>query len=484
MHILLINSNRFRDPQPVMPIGLCSVASALQKAGHTTHLLDLSFSVRPEQALTDAVNAQMPDLVGVSIRNIDTSVGFNPHFLIDNVKRDVIDPLKKCFSGNIVIGGGAVGINGIELLEYLDVDFAVRGDGESGMLNLVERLTNANKLDDSPGLVWRDSDGKIHDAEPTFDANIVSLEWPRPHRHLNIIPYRMYGSPVPVQTKRGCALKCAYCTYNKIEGTCYRLRDPENIASEIAEIVSETGYNRIEFVDSTFNAPLDHAKAVLRAIVNRKLKLRLSTMGLNPRFIDEEFVGLMKKAGFNEVCLGVESGCDETLKSLGKNFTVADIDAAAKILRKAHLPTMWFVLLGAPNETAQTVKATFKTLSRLMGFADIANIGIGIRIYKGAPIAASTNGGLLKPVSYIPAGIGIKAMKSLASEATITHHNFLMFDEGANILLPFRLFFTFFFPHQPIWRGYIAVRLWEKITCAWLVRLLIFKLMNRRKKSV
>jgi hypothetical protein len=491
MHVLLINSNRFRDPQPVVPIGLCSVASALQAAGHTTHALDLSFSLRPDKEIADTIAKQPPDLVGVGIRNIDTAAGFKPRFLIDAVNRDVIEPLKRCYMGKIVIGGGAVGINGVELLDYLGVDFAVRGDGETAILGLADRLTNAKPFDGSPGLVWRGPDGVAHDAEPTFAAQVDELAWARPHRHLNLTPYRVYGSPIPLQTKRGCALKCTYCTYNRIEGVGYRLRNPEKIAAEIEEIVQTTGYNRIEFVDSTFNAPLDHAKAVLRAVIDRRLKLRLSTMGLNPRFIDDELIGLMKKAGFTEICLGVESGCDITLQSLGKNFTVADIAAAAKIIRRAHIPAMWFLLLGAPGETAQTVKTTFDTISRLMGFADIANIGVGIRVYKDAPVAicmetehpGSTLAGLLKPVSYEPPAIDIATLKLLASEATITHHNFLMFDQGANILLPFRLFFTLFFPRQPIWRGYIAVRLWEKITGAWLVRLMIFRWMKRRRRA-
>ena len=43
---------------------------------------------------------------------------------------------------------------------------------------------------------------------------------------------------IQVQTKRGCALNCAYCTYNCIEGKRWRLRDPEAVAGEIEEIVS------------------------------------------------------------------------------------------------------------------------------------------------------------------------------------------------------------------------------------------------------
>ena len=96
--------------------------------------------------------------------------------------------------------------------------------------------------------------------------------------------YKLYNTPFSIQTKRGCALACTYCTYNRIEGRAYRLRSPAAVADEIEDFVKSTGIRTVEIVDSTFNVPLDHAKAVLAEIISRSLKLRLLTMGLNPRF--------------------------------------------------------------------------------------------------------------------------------------------------------------------------------------------------------
>ena len=48
-----------------------------------------------------------------------------------------------------------------------------------------------------------------------------------------------------------------------------------------------------DYLCARANAPLDHAKACLAALIEKKLDLRVSSMGLNPRYMDEELAGLM-----------------------------------------------------------------------------------------------------------------------------------------------------------------------------------------------
>ena len=75
MRVLLINSNRFKQPWPVIPFGLCCVASAVEEAGHEVKFLDLCFSRNPTRDIGQTVETFDPDVVGVSIRNIDNCAG-------------------------------------------------------------------------------------------------------------------------------------------------------------------------------------------------------------------------------------------------------------------------------------------------------------------------------------------------------------------------------------------------------------------------
>ena len=138
--ILLINSNRFKHPWPVMPFGLVCVAGVLERAGHKVTVLDLCFSQDTAGAIKKAVKEERPSIIGISIRNIDNIAPRNNIFLLDDVKKDVIEPCKKLFRGPIIIGGPAVGINGVEMLKFFDLEYAVRGDGEACIEEFVRRV--------------------------------------------------------------------------------------------------------------------------------------------------------------------------------------------------------------------------------------------------------------------------------------------------------------------------------------------------------
>jgi len=488
MNVLLVNANRYRDPVAVMPLGLCSVASSLVAAGYRVRLLDLAFSVFPARAIRQAVESFRPDLVGLGVRNIDNSGCTKALFLLDETRRTVAEPLRSVFKGPIVLGGAPAGINGPEALEFLGLEYAVQGDGERAMVEIARRLETGLEPRGIPGLVVRREGRVVESNPPDFIPDVDALPRARPQAHLRLLAYRLHGSPFLVQTKRGCPLGCAYCTYNRLEGTRYRLRSPAAIADEVEEFVRQTGMRRVEIVDSTFNVPLDHAKAVLRELVARRLRLRLSTMGLHPLHFDEELAELMKRAGFMEACFGVESVCAETLRTLGKNFTPEHVRAAARTVHATGIPASWFILLGAPGETVATVRETLRSMARIASRWDFVNIGIGIRVYNGAPIADDwkrLHGGeppadnFLHPVAFEPADAPVRRIKAEAALATARNHNFFMFEEGANIPLPFRLLFHALCRRQPIWRAYVAYRLLEKLTGLFVVRALVTWLFYR-----
>ena len=230
MKILLINSNRLKHPWPVIPFGLCSVAAALEQAGHSVHFLDLCFSKHPEADIHRAVEAQQPGVIGISIRNIDNGAGFRSRFMLDRVNRDVVKPCKKYFKGPIVIGGAAAGISGAEMLSYFDLPYAIQGDGERAMVEFVKRVAHQTPLDGIGGLVYH-RQGRIIENNPPWPVHDVNtLPFVSFNRYIDTSLYRRFHSPLQIQTKRGCALHCAYCTYNRIEGSTYRLKDPQKVA--------------------------------------------------------------------------------------------------------------------------------------------------------------------------------------------------------------------------------------------------------------
>ncbi|MCK4505728.1 MAG: cobalamin-dependent protein, partial [Candidatus Aegiribacteria sp.] len=86
MKILLISSNRERHPWPIPPIGACYVASSLEHSGFDVQLLDILFSENPSSAITEKIRRFLPDMVAVSIRNIDNVDQQSPYFYLTDVK--------------------------------------------------------------------------------------------------------------------------------------------------------------------------------------------------------------------------------------------------------------------------------------------------------------------------------------------------------------------------------------------------------------
>ena len=492
MRVLLINSNRFKQPWPVIPFGLCCVASSLEEAGHTVEMLDLCFSYHPAKEIAGAVKEFEPEVVGVSIRNIDNSAGYNTQFLLEDVRQDVIAPLKQVFDGPIVIGGPSVGISAREILEYLDLEYAIRGDGEAAMIEFLRRLERSESLARMGSLVQRQNTTILQDNPPMKVHDLDKLPMARVYRYVDVHRYRKYGSPLQIQTKRGCALSCTYCTYNQIEGRHWRLRDPELVADEIEDMVKHTGIRHVEFTDSTFNIPLDHCKAVLRAIITKKMNLKMRTMGLNPGAVDEDLVELLKQAGFCDVDLGAESGCDRTLAGLGKNFCKSQVLRAGELLRAKGIPVTWYLLVGGPGETTQTLAETFATMDQAAGMWDLVNIGVGVRVYNGSPIAKAlrdqhpsvTQDNFLSPVAYEPEALSLDKVKALTKQAALMRTNYFMYDEDETIPVAVLALGSWlmqtFAPRQPIWRLFIVLRYLQKALGINLLRRVAHKLASRQ----
>jgi hypothetical protein len=178
-----------------------------------------------------------------------------------------------------------------------------------------------------------------------------------------------------------------YCSYPLIEGRHYRLRTPESVVNEISDAVQRLGENvTFEFVDSTFNEPRGHAEAICRELIRRKIRVRLRTMGVNPRNTGKELFGLMKEAGFVQIDVTPDSASLTVIKNLRKGFTLEDIRRTAILIKEYDLPSMWFFLFGGPGENRKTFNETLAFIHDHVNPEDLVYLAAGLRIYPGTPL--------------------------------------------------------------------------------------------------
>jgi len=151
MKILLVSTNRNTLPMPVMPIGACIVADAAERSGHTVHLLDLMFTRDAMAELESAVMGFRPDVVGLSVRNIDNNDMRNTVFFLDDLRK-IVDAIRTGTRAPIFLGGAALGVMPEEILRLADVSGCVAGDGETIFPLLLDRISRGGEIRDVPGV--------------------------------------------------------------------------------------------------------------------------------------------------------------------------------------------------------------------------------------------------------------------------------------------------------------------------------------------
>ena len=105
MRVLFISANTERINILPLPLGLNCVAVATRYAGHDVELVDLMIEENTQPVIKEAIEGFYPDIVGISVRNIDDQEMENPRFLLDEVKGVVTDV--RNLSGVPSIVGGA-----------------------------------------------------------------------------------------------------------------------------------------------------------------------------------------------------------------------------------------------------------------------------------------------------------------------------------------------------------------------------------------
>lgn len=379
MRILLIYTNQEKWPVPVAPIGLTWVAGSLRAHGHEVRALDCMFLFgqrRIERELSRQLQEFQPELVGLSLRNIDNTLLNGTKFYLPQV-RELIEAIRRQSAAEIVAGGAGFSLLAGEALRFLDLRYGIVGEGEVALCRLATCLEEGIDPRGIAGLVYRRGEEVVLNP-PELISDIDQLPFPA----ADLVEYRRYVRQegfVGIQSKRGCSFRCIYCEHPQIDGACYRLRTPKRVVDEMEEIRDRSGLSRFFFVDSVFSYPVEHALAICQEILDRRLHVSWYTT-TNPSGITRELVAAMAAAGCIGVEVGIDVASDAMLRSLRKSFSKAEIGLAARLYQEAGIPASFHMLLGGPGETPDTVQESLDCLQGIISPADVLFV-FGLRVY-------------------------------------------------------------------------------------------------------
>jgi len=389
MRVLLISANTEQFNMPAMPLGLACVAEATKMAGHEVSMLDLMFQMDVDDTLENIISEFQPECIGISVRNIDDQHIENPQFLIEKVKQ-VVTVCRGLSNAPIVLGGAGYSMFPETALAYLDADFGVAGEGEIAFTDLLTHLQNNDDPSNIPSLYIKDKGSR---KPKLLCKNLDMLSLPETSI-LSRSASQSHEPWIPVQTRRGCALKCSYCSTSTIEGSILRNRSPEIVSAWLESWV-KAGYENFFFVDNTFNLPPAYAKAICQLILESDLGISWRCI-IYPKNTDKELVEMMAAAGCKQISLGFESGSEQMLKNLNKQFTLDDVREVSYMFADHGIEQMGFLLLGGPGETRKSVEESLTFADSLE--LDALRITAGIRIYPSTKLAeTSLNQGVITP---------------------------------------------------------------------------------------
>ncbi len=360
------------------PLGLACVAAATRWAGHNVSVLDLMNGENPLSALRQAIDELHPDVVGISVRNIDDQHMEQPRFFLDEVK-GVIAYCKKLTRAPFVLGGPGYSMYPVSSLEYLGADMGIQGEGETAFPALLDRIERGVDLTGVPGLYLPRLGLR---GERKFKKDLDELPLPGTDVFRDSVSTTEQFW-FPVQTRRGCAMRCSYCSTATVEGCLLRKRSPRAVVQWLRAWV-KIGSRRFYFVDNTFNLPRSYARALCSELIAADLGITWRCI-LYPVRIDEALVKSMAEAGCEEVSVGFESGSELILHGMRKRFKPEDVRKTCKLLKTHGIHRMGFLLLGGPGETKDSCLESLAFADSLD--LDSVKLTVGIRIYPDTELA-------------------------------------------------------------------------------------------------
>jgi radical SAM superfamily enzyme YgiQ (UPF0313 family) len=384
MRVLLVSANRERIPDPIFPLGLAYVAAATRQAGHEVAVADLCFGNNPLHDLSARVRHFQPDLVGLSLRNVDNAAYPLTVDYLDQ-HRAVVKTLHDVTMAPVVLGGPGFSIMPQAYMQALDGDWGIAGEGETAFVELLGALETGRRPGAVANLYRRGHTAAAAGVLPS--PRLIHRGWPdgpRPARDL--FDYRRYirrGGMGNVQTKRGCVFKCSYCTYPLLEGRRFRTREAADIVDEIEALLRDYGPHPIFFVDSILNFPRGHVESICEEILRRGVRVAWSCYA-TPVKLDRHQARLMAAAGCEGIELGTDAVDDDQLSRLGKSFNAETAERANRDCLDAGLRVCQTLIFGAPGETQASIRTTCRALRRMKPTAVVAMTGV--RLYPGTPL--------------------------------------------------------------------------------------------------
>jgi len=360
------SSDSFADLPVEANSGLLSISSSLARRGYRVTHLDFNLydyikRVQMGKAITlediaNILQGKRATVYAISCMTSSISKGIEIAKLVKKIHK----------TAYVVLGGIHPSLFPEELLvENADcVDFVIKGEGEISLARLLDALRSGMACAELPtinGLCYLDN-GRVVINQPrpldlsTEDSTLDFTFWP------SDVPFTPR-----VNMSRGCAGNCSYCSANRFFNGKQRLRNMENIITDIESCVSN-GYDKILFGDLSFGCHKQIAVDVCQYIIDRQLNMKWWAQ-MRLRDCDSDLLKLMAQAGCRQIALGFESADPKILETVSaeKGNQRGTYEICEEI-NSLGISLQGYFIFGLPNETMESAFSTIRYMESLLPY--------------------------------------------------------------------------------------------------------------------
>jgi radical SAM superfamily enzyme YgiQ (UPF0313 family) len=254
-------------------------------------------------------------------------------------------------------------------------DYVCEGEG----FYTLKGLLSEDELNKIPGLWWREDEKIFHTERAQNIKNLTeeldevawdlipSLKNYRAHNWQCLQNLNERENYASISTSLGCPHQCEFCSISATFGEHKtRYWNPEWILKQIDFLVKERGLKNLKIIDEEFTINPNHFMPIAEGLIERDYGLNIWAYTRMSNIPNEKNLKELKKAGFNWLCPGIESG-DENVRKLNakRGYNDSDIINGIKRMQDAGINVLGNYVFGIKGETNESMKKTFELAKEL-----------------------------------------------------------------------------------------------------------------------
>lgn len=363
---------------PTAPLGLAFLAGSLKKHGHVIQVIDASAEGAGDvHEFRDGIHVFGLDakaivaLMDKSTEVVCFSFMFTNNWMYD---REVVKAVRTAFPKAVLVAGGEhiTAAPEFSLTQAPGLDYAVRGEGEETLIELLDTLASDADLESVAGIVLRKDGKTVRTTARKRVASVEDVPWPAweffptGKYFENRMSHGVYrGRTLPVMASRGCPYDCTFCSSPQMWGRKYQIRPPEDFVDELEHLHKTYGVVNFDLYDLTAIIYRDWTISMCKEILARGLDISFQLpSGTRAEAIDLEVAEHLFKAGCKNITYAPESGSVRMLRKVKKKVNTDKMLESIRASAHAGLNIHLNMIIGFPDETHSDIWRTLGFLLR------------------------------------------------------------------------------------------------------------------------